>query len=99
LSVSASGWRIAESFDTDATGQATFHGRFDKVRREEGEGDRHVDLPDAALLPEAEFLDGGYSTGDDVVEPPAAFGDGAHQACASLELLRLDFPPGRIKSL
>src|ERR1700733_10583522 len=90
------GRRIAEPFDANAAGQAALKGGLDKVGCEEGERDRYVDLPDAALLPEADFLDGGYSTGDDVVEPLAAFGDNAHEACPALELLRLDFPPRRI---
>jgi hypothetical protein len=63
--------------------------------RQEGKRDGHVDLPDAALLAGADFLDCRHSTGDDIVEPLAAFGDRAHQACASLELLRLDVPPRR----
>ena len=90
------GQRIAEPLDADAAGETTFDGSFDEIGREEGERDRHVDLPDAALLADADFLDGGHSTGDHIIEPLAAFGDGAHQACAALELLRLDFPPGRM---
>ena len=90
------GRRIAESLDADATGQASFDRCLDKVGREEGERDGHIDLPDAALLADADFLDCRHSTGDDIVEPLAAFGDGVHQACASLELLRLDVPPGRV---
>jgi hypothetical protein len=90
------GWRIAEPFDADAARQTAFHGCLDEIGGEKGERDRHVDLPDAALLADADFLDGGDSTGDDIVEPLAAFGDGAHQVCASFELLRLDFPPRRI---
>jgi hypothetical protein len=80
---------IAEPLNADAAGQATFHGCLGQVGREEGERDGH-DLPDAALLPAANFLDGGYSTGDDIIEPLASFGDGADQPCALLELLRLD---------
>jgi hypothetical protein len=87
------GWRIAEPLDTDAAGQTTFDRCLDQVGREEGKRDRHVDMPRAALLPDADFLDGRYSAGDHIVEPLAAFGNGAHQACASLELLRLDVPP------
>jgi hypothetical protein len=41
--------RIAEPLDADATGQATFNRCLDNAGREEGERDRHVDLPDAAL--------------------------------------------------
>jgi hypothetical protein len=87
------GWRIAEPFDADAAGQATFYGGLDKIGREEGERDRHVDLPNAALLADADFLDCGHSTIDHIVELLAAFCDGADKACASLELLRLDVPP------
>src|ERR1700690_4462055 len=87
------GWRIAEPLDTDAAGKTTFDRCLDQVGREEGERDGHVDLPDAALLPGADFLDGRHSTGDDIVEPLAAFGDSADEACPSFELLRLDFPP------
>ena len=90
------GRRIAESLDTDATGQATFHGCFDKTGCEEGERDRHVDLPNATLLARAKFGDVGYSTRDDILQPSAAFGDGADQTCPALELLRLDVAPRRI---
>src|SRR5712672_2623416 len=34
--------RIAEPFDADATGQATFYCRFDKVGCEKGERDGHI---------------------------------------------------------
>ena len=30
-------WRIAETLDSNAAGQATFYGCFDKIGREEGE--------------------------------------------------------------
>ena len=53
--------RIAEPFDADATGQATFYCRFDKVGCEEGERDGHIDLPNAALLSRAKFCDRGHS--------------------------------------
>ncbi len=53
--------RIAESLDAYAAGQATFNGCLDKIRREEGERDDHVDLPDAALLASAELCHCGYS--------------------------------------
>jgi len=43
-------------------GQAALDGCFNKVRCAEGERDRHVDLPDAALLADADFLDCGHST-------------------------------------
>jgi len=87
------GRRIAEPFDADAAGQATFYGGLDKIGREEGERYGHVDLPNAALLADADFLDCGHSTNDHIVEPLAAFCDGADKVCASLELLRLDVPP------
>ena len=90
------GRRIAEPLDADAAGQAAFHGRFGKVGSEEGERDRHVDLPNAALLADADFLHCRYSTGDHIVEPLTAFGDGLDKSCAALELLRLDVPPGHI---
>jgi hypothetical protein len=90
------GWRIAEPLDTDAAGQTTFDRCLDKAGREEGERDRHVDLPDAAFFADADFLDGGHSTGDDIVEPLAAFGDSADEACAALELFRLDIASRRI---
>ena len=55
------GRRIAEPLDADATGQATFYGGFDQVGSEEGKRDRHVDLPNTALLADADFLDCRYS--------------------------------------
>ena len=54
--------RIAQPLDANAAGQATFHGCFDKIGREEGERDRHIDLPNAALLAGAKVCDRGYST-------------------------------------
>jgi hypothetical protein len=42
--------RITEPLDTDAAGQAALHGCFDKIGCEEGERDRHIDLPNAAFL-------------------------------------------------
>ena len=53
--------RIAKPFDTDATGQATFYGCFDKIGCEEGERDGHIDLPNAAFLARAKFCDRGHS--------------------------------------
>ena len=53
--------RIAEPFDADATGQATFYCSFDKVGCEEGERDGHIDLPNAALLKRAKFGNRGHS--------------------------------------
>ena len=49
--------RIAEPFDADATGQATFYCCFDKVGCEKGERDGHIDLPHAALLTSAKLSD------------------------------------------
>src|ERR1700733_4417923 len=82
-------WRIAEPLDADAARQTAFHGSFDEIRSEEGERDRHVDLPNAAPFLDADFLDCRYSTRDYIIQPPAAFGDGADQASASLKLFRL----------
>jgi hypothetical protein len=53
---------IAEPLDTDAAGQATFYGCFDKIGCQEGERDRHIDLPNAALLAGAKLSDGGDAT-------------------------------------
>src|SRR5258708_23771430 len=54
--------RIAEPLDADAAGQATFHRCIDKIGSEEGERDRHVDLPNAAFLARAKLRDRGYAT-------------------------------------
>jgi hypothetical protein len=56
------GRRIAEPLDADAARQAAFNGGFDKIGREEGERNGHVDLPDAALLARAKFCDRSYPT-------------------------------------
>ena len=56
------GRRIAEPLDADAAGEATFDGRFDKIRGEEGERDGHIDLPNAAFLASAKLCDRGHST-------------------------------------
>ena len=88
--------RIAEPLDADAARQTAFHGGFDEIRSEEGERDRHVDLPNAALLADTDFLDCSHSAGHHIVELLTAFGDDADQTCASLELLRLDVPTRRI---
>ena len=42
------GRRIAQPLDANTTGQAAFDCGFDKIGSEEGERDRHVDLPNAA---------------------------------------------------
>jgi hypothetical protein len=39
------GRRIAEPLDADAAGQAAFNCCLDKIWREEGERDGHIDLP------------------------------------------------------
>ena len=44
------GGSIAESLDADAAREATFDRRFDEVRREECERNRHVDLTQTAFL-------------------------------------------------
>ena len=54
--------RIAEPLDADAAGQAAFNCCLDEIRCEEGERDRHIDLPNAALLAGAKLCDRGYST-------------------------------------
>src|SRR6478672_4876132 len=56
------GRRITEPLDADAAGQATFYCCFDKIGREEGERDGHIDLPNAALLASAKLCDRGHST-------------------------------------
>ena len=56
------GRRIAETLDTDAAGQAAFYGSFDKIGREEGKRDGHVDPPSAAFLASAELCHCGHST-------------------------------------
>jgi len=70
--------RIAEPLNADAAGQATFHGRFDKIGCKESERDGHIDLPNAALLASAKLGDGSYSTRDDIVEPPTTLGGCAY---------------------
>src|SRR6478736_3790703 len=80
--------RIAKPFDTDATGQATFYGCFDKIGCEEGERDCHVDVTNAALLAGTKLHDRGHPTRDDIIQPPTTSGDGADQTRAALELLR-----------
>ena len=54
--------RVAEPLDADATGQPTLYRCFDKIGREEGERDRHIDLSNAAFLAGAKFCDRGHST-------------------------------------
>ena len=88
--------RIAKPFYADAAGQATFYGCLDKVGCQEGERDGHVDLPNTALLAPTKLGDVGYSTRDHIIQPSAAFGDGADQTSPALELLRLDVAPRRI---
>ena len=56
------GRRIAEPLDADAAGQATLYCRLDKIGREEGERDGHINLPNAALLASAKLCDRGYAT-------------------------------------
>ena len=56
------GRRIAQPLDANAAGQATFYCCFDKIGREEGERDGHIDLPNAAILASAKLCDRGNST-------------------------------------
>jgi hypothetical protein len=55
-------WRIAEPLEVDALGQAAFYGDIDRLGSKEGERDRHIDLPNAALFRDADFLDCSQST-------------------------------------
>jgi hypothetical protein len=55
------GRRIAGPLDADAAWQATFYGGLDEIWSEEGERDRHVNVPNAAPLAHAKFGDFGYS--------------------------------------
>ena len=56
------GRRIAEPLDADAAGQAAFNCCLDKIWREEGERDGHIDLPNAAFFASAKLSDRSYST-------------------------------------
>jgi hypothetical protein len=47
---------IAESFDSNAAGQATFDGRLDEIRCEKCERDGHIDLTRAAFLAGRDLL-------------------------------------------
>ena len=91
------GWRIAEPLDADAAGQATFYGRFNKIGCEEGERDRHVDMPNAALIARAKFNDRGHPTCDHIIQPPTTSGDSVDQARPALELFRSNFASRCIK--
>jgi hypothetical protein len=62
------GGQIAKPFDPDAAEQATFHCSFDKIWCEEGERNRHVDLPNAALLASAKLSDSGYTNDQNAAE-------------------------------
>jgi hypothetical protein len=59
--------QIADSLDANAAGQASFYRRFDQIRSQEGERDRHVDPPNAAPLTSAKLGDISYSAGDDII--------------------------------
>ena len=48
---------IAQPFDVDASRQAPFHGSADQLGSNEGEGDGHVDVTDAASLAQCNLLD------------------------------------------
>src|ERR1700681_1112449 len=82
--------RIAQALDTDAAGQAAFYGCFDKIGREEGQRDGHIDLPNAALLAQAKLCDRSYPTRDHIIEPLTTSGDCTDQPRPALELLRTD---------
>src|SRR3977135_1420735 len=88
--------RIAEPFDADATGQATFYGSFDKVGCEEGERDGHIDLPNAALLSREKLCDRGHPTRDHIIQPPATSCNCADQARPALKLFRTDVASRRV---
>jgi hypothetical protein len=85
------GRQIPETLDADAAGQAAFYGGSDEIGSEEGERNRQIDLPNAALLAGAQFGDGGYSTRDHILQPPTTSGDGADQARTALKLFRSNF--------
>ena len=55
------GRRIAEPLDADAAGQTTFYRCFDKIGREEGERDGHIDMPNAAFLASTKLSDRGHA--------------------------------------
>ena len=80
--------QIAEAFDADATGEATFYGGFDEIGCQEGERDHQIDLPDAALFACSKLGDVGHSTRDNVIQEAATSGDGANQARTAFEILR-----------
>ena len=56
------GRQVAEPFDPNAAGQATFNCRFDQVGGQEGERDGHVNMPNAAPLTGAKLFDARYPT-------------------------------------
>jgi hypothetical protein len=88
--------RIAEPFDADAAGQATFYCCFDKVGCEEGERDGHINLSNAAFLASAKLRDCGHPTRDHIIQPPATSCNCADQARPALKLFRTDVASRRI---
>jgi hypothetical protein len=62
---------IAKSLDTDPAGQTTFYRCSDKIRREEGERNGHVDLTHAAFLTCCDLLNVSDRARHNLVKAPS----------------------------
>src|SRR5215207_8112795 len=88
------GWRQSKSFQlvrplgrwvaqtglADATGQAAFDCRLDKIRRNERHRDRHVHMTNAALVVCGNLLNPGCRAGYQLLQPSPAARDRLDQA-------------------
>jgi hypothetical protein len=76
---------IAESLDSYAAWQPPFDRCSDKIRGEERERDRHVDLTHAAFLACRDLLNIGHGARHNLIEPATTSGDCANEARAAFD--------------
>ena len=69
------GRQVGEAGNAHAVRKSTVDSRFDEIRREERERDRHVDLAGAASLAFGNAFGGGCRIGREFIEPTASAGD------------------------
>jgi hypothetical protein len=66
------GGQVGEAGNAHAMRKSTVNRRFDEIRREERERDRHVDLADAAPLAFGNCFGGGRDVSCEFIEPTAS---------------------------
>ena len=67
--------REHQTRDANPPRQSSFDGSLNETGCEEGERDRHIDLPNAAVFACGNLLDTGDRTRHDLIEPAPTTGD------------------------